>query len=166
VVHQDKWRNLQKAKDNGNLPMQFGGAADRRIGLSINVHWPGDGWYKGTVTQYVPVEGKYEAEFEDESGVSLVYFTGGEVDRWARSAGSSADNGKARSADSTHFRKQIGGRKRVKWTEQEEENLEKGVNQYGPKWTTILLSGGFHECRTTMDLKDKWRNVTAQSKSA
>ena len=52
------------------------------------------------------------------------------------------------------------------WTEQEKETLEKGVKQYGPKWTQILLQGGFHECRTTMDLKDKWRNLTVQSKSA
>ena len=166
MVHQDKWRNLQKAKDNGKLTMQLGGAVDRRIGQSINVYWPGDGWYTGAVKQYVPSEGKYEAEFEDESGTSLVYFTGGEVDRWAKSAGSSAANGKPRSVDSTHFRKQIGGRKRMPWTEQEKEQLEKGVKQYGPKWTTILLSGGFNECRTTMDLKDKWRNLTAQSKSA
>ena len=95
--------------------MQFGGTVDKRIGQSIDVHWPGDGWYKGTIKQYVPAEGKYEAEFEEESGVSFVYFTGREVDRWAAGAcGSSSANKAAKSqlANSTHFRKQVGGRKR------------------------------------------------------
>jgi hypothetical protein len=149
--------------------MQFGGTVDKRIGQSIDVHWPGDGWYKGTIKQYVPAEGKYEAEFEEESGVSFVYFTGREVDRWAAGAcGSSSANKAAKSqpANSTHFRKQIGGRKRMPWTEQEKDKLERGVKQYGPKWTQILLLGGFHECRTTMDLKDKWRNLSVPSKSA
>ena len=54
----------------------------------------------------------------------------------------------------------------LKATKQEKEKLEEGVKQLGPKWTHILLQGGFHECRTTIDLKDKWRNLTVQRKSA
>ncbi|EKX31582.1 hypothetical protein GUITHDRAFT_122225 [Guillardia theta CCMP2712] len=63
---------------------------------------------------------------------------------------------------STHFRAKVEGAShaRVRWTEKEEEMLAKGVSQFGPKWTAILTNlPGFHACRTSVDLKDKWRNM-------
>jgi len=62
--------------------------------------------------------------------------------------------------NSIHSRSHVVGRKRVPWSPAEVALLKKGVEDYGPKWTTILTSvNGFNETRTTMDLKDKWRNV-------
>jgi hypothetical protein len=64
---------------------------------------------------------------------------------------------------STHFRSAVQGRKRVAWTAKELDLLKQGVQKYGPKWTDILLAmNGFHVCRTSLDLKDKWRNVQKQ----
>lgn len=57
-------------------------------------------------------------------------------------------------------------RKRLKWTEMEEETLRAGVEKYsdGSKnlpWRTILDfgHGKFDATRTPGDLKDKWRNI-------
>jgi len=51
----------------------------------------------------------------------------------------------------------------VPWTKEEVALLEKGVKERGCHWTTILLTyNGFHDCRTTIDLKDKWRNILKQ----
>jgi hypothetical protein len=62
--------------------------------------------------------------------------------------------------ETIHARANVGNRRRVPWSSQEVNLLRKAVNQHGPKWTTIYLStNGFNETRTTMDLKDKWRNL-------
>ena len=54
----------------------------------------------------------------------------------------------------------MGNRRRVPWSSQEVNLLKKAVMKHGQKWTTIYLStNGFNETRTTMDLKDKWRNL-------
>nr|GMC90957.1 Myb-like protein [Ipomoea batatas] len=58
-------------------------------------------------------------------------------------------------------------RKRVPWTEEEEEALKEGVakcksiGQKNIAWREILEFGGdrFWRGRTPMDLKDKWRNI-------
>lgn len=53
-------------------------------------------------------------------------------------------------------------RKTVRWTPEEVEELKKGVRDHGAgKWATILRYGQFNEVRTSVDLKDKWRNLTA-----
>ena len=58
------------------------------------------------------------------------------------------------------MRSHVGNRQRVPWSSVEVDLLKKGVQKYGPKWTTILISiNGFNETRTTLDLQDKWRNV-------
>ncbi|KAL0306695.1 UNVERIFIED_CONTAM: hypothetical protein Sradi_6086800 [Sesamum radiatum] len=63
-----------------------------------------------------------------------------------------------------------GKRKRLLWTEEEEETLKAGVHKYstdGNKnlpWTKILDFGQhkFDRTRTPSDLKDKWRNIMAK----
>ncbi|KAL0353944.1 UNVERIFIED_CONTAM: hypothetical protein Sangu_0975700 [Sesamum angustifolium] len=63
-----------------------------------------------------------------------------------------------------------GKRKRLLWTEEEEETLKAGVHKYstdGNKnlpWTKILDFGQhkFDRTRTPSDLKDKWRNMMAK----
>jgi len=73
------------------------------------------------------------------------------------------DDSSKQLAPQTHFRPQpiVGApRRRVKWHSAEIKLLEKGVKEFGTKWTSILTTmNGFHECRTSLDLKDKWRNL-------
>lgn len=59
-----------------------------------------------------------------------------------------------------------GRRKRLHWTVEEEEMLKEGVNEFSLTtknipWRKILEYGRhvFHETRSPMDLKDKWRNM-------
>ncbi|CAI9297757.1 unnamed protein product [Lactuca saligna] len=63
-------------------------------------------------------------------------------------------------------------RKTIPWTKSEEETLKEGVERYssvGDKkipWKEILDFGDsvFHKGRTTIDLKDKWRNICKGTK--
>ncbi|KAL8191711.1 hypothetical protein R6Q57_028442 [Mikania cordata] len=58
-------------------------------------------------------------------------------------------------------------RKKLPWTKSEEETLKEGVERYSSAdntkipWKEILDFGNnvFHKWRTTIDLKDKWRNI-------
>ncbi|KAI3750241.1 hypothetical protein L2E82_20874 [Cichorium intybus] len=58
-------------------------------------------------------------------------------------------------------------RKKLQWTKSEVEILKEGVERYsnddnkGIPWRDILEFGRdvFHKSRTTIDLKDKWRNI-------
>ncbi|KAJ6992425.1 hypothetical protein NC653_015725 [Populus alba x Populus x berolinensis] len=56
-------------------------------------------------------------------------------------------------------------RKKVPWTVQEEEMLKKGVQKFSSDgkfpWKDILEYGSsvFFSDRTTIDVKDKWRNM-------
>lgn len=55
-------------------------------------------------------------------------------------------------------------RERVPWTLEEADNLEAGVRKHGEgRWSDILADPElyFNESRTQVDLKDKWRNMTA-----
>ena len=55
-------------------------------------------------------------------------------------------------------------RKRIAWSATEIEALQDGVRIYGESaWSAIIndLSLRFHPHRTQVDLKDKWRNLTA-----
>ncbi|GAV57285.1 hypothetical protein CFOL_v3_00823 [Cephalotus follicularis] len=62
-------------------------------------------------------------------------------------------------------------RKTVPWTAKEEEILKKGVRKFSRvddrkvPWKKILEFGSsvFLDCRTTIDLKDKWRNMCKSS---
>ena len=73
-----------------------------------------------------------------------------------------------------HFRKTLGKRKeRVCWTPSEMDALSRGHDQHGRKWTQILSEyrAEFNECRTSVDLKDKFNNMqkktgTTSSKSS
>jgi hypothetical protein len=58
-----------------------------------------------------------------------------------------------------HRRLTKGPRKR--WAEGEVQALTRGHNKHGNKWATILRESRdeFDHKRTTMDLKDKWRNI-------
>ncbi|GAA0183872.1 hypothetical protein LIER_42477 [Lithospermum erythrorhizon] len=67
-----------------------------------------------------------------------------------------------------------GRRRRLLWTEEEEEMLKKGVAEYASEddksmpWRQILEFGRdtFHRSRMPGDLKDKWRNMLAKEKLA
>ncbi|GKV51193.1 hypothetical protein SLEP1_g57864 [Rubroshorea leprosula] len=58
-------------------------------------------------------------------------------------------------------------RKKVPWTIEEERMLREGVSKFASTaggnvpWKEILDFGAsvFLKCRTTVDLKDKWRNM-------
>ena len=53
-------------------------------------------------------------------------------------------------------------RPRVRWSEAEVENLRHGVERHEGlpnMWATILSKYEFHPYRTSVDLKDKWRNL-------
>ncbi|KAL9246738.1 hypothetical protein vseg_020236 [Gypsophila vaccaria] len=58
-------------------------------------------------------------------------------------------------------------RERKRWTSTEEDALREAVLKYGKgNWKFILLDANFAEvfkCRTEVDLKDKWRNMTKYS---
>jgi hypothetical protein len=52
---------------------------------------------------------------------------------------------------------------RVPFTDAEESYLREGVQRYqnhGSKWAEILRAYPFHSKRTSVDLKDKWRNIS------
>ena len=70
-------------------------------------------------------------------------------------AGATHGNGRSRGPSQC-----VASRKRVPWTPSEERALRVGVQEHGlGKWQAILLGGGFHACRTNVDLKDKARNM-------
>ena len=51
---------------------------------------------------------------------------------------------------------------RISWTDEEVEALREGVNKHGKgNWKAILVEKRhvFQQERTTVDLKDKWRNM-------
>jgi len=53
-------------------------------------------------------------------------------------------------------------RPRIPFTEEETANLIKGMKEFGDetqKWRRILLNYNFDSRRTSVDLKDKWRNL-------
>ena len=52
------------------------------------------------------------------------------------------------------------GSGRIKWTDEEVEYLKEGVERFGfGSWKTILNAYPFHNRRSNVDLKDKWRNL-------
>ena len=85
----------------------------------------------------------------------------------ADDTGLRSDSSSSRKRDSTSaFGQACGGgapfekssTKRVKWTAVEVQALLDGVKEHGAgKWRRILDCGGFHRCRTTISLKDKWK---------
>jgi hypothetical protein len=86
-------------------------------------------------------------------------------------AGGSAGGAPAASNEhynSIHFRKSADpSRKRAKWSPEEMALLERGIKECGTHWTKILLGyNGFNDCRTSLDLKDKWRNMCKSKPSA
>ena len=51
---------------------------------------------------------------------------------------------------------------RVRWTEEEVDNLRHGVARHEGlpnMWAMILSKYEFNACRSSVDLKDKWRNM-------
>ncbi|CAM9983490.1 unnamed protein product [Scytosiphon promiscuus] len=57
--------------------------------------------------------------------------------------------------------KKSGPRARVPWTEEEVKHLNAAVMALGKgKWSLALAQYKFQDCRTAVDLKDKWRNLT------
>ncbi|XP_063411356.1 putative leucine-rich repeat-containing protein DDB_G0290503 [Mytilus trossulus] len=54
-------------------------------------------------------------------------------------------------------------RRRVSFTEEEIQNLVNGVNSFGKSWALILQNFEFHESRTQVDLKDKYRGIEKKS---
>ena len=55
------------------------------------------------------------------------------------------------------------GRRRNRWTKIEEEYLIAGVEKYKSSWAKILDTYEFDDCRTNVNLKDKWRNLVAKN---
>ena len=65
-------------------------------------------------------------------------------------------------------RKNVTGRKkRVYWTDEETVALQQGYDKHGRKWTEILLEARhkFNECRTRIDLRDKYDGMTEKMTS-
>lgn len=65
----------------------------------------------------------------------------------------------------THFRAKlpegVKRKKTVFWTDAETAALRRGHFKHGNSWTAILTEERqhFNECRTSVDLKDKWRSL-------
>lgn len=58
------------------------------------------------------------------------------------------------------------GKVRTKWTAAEIENLRRGVLKFEGMpnlWARILNFYKFEPCRTSVDLKDKWRNMQKET---
>ncbi|KAL5006857.1 hypothetical protein ScPMuIL_015663 [Solemya velum] len=53
-------------------------------------------------------------------------------------------------------------RQRVKYTDEEINNLKKGVERFGTRWNQILCTYVFHSSRTAVDLKDKYKRMQMQ----
>ena len=57
-------------------------------------------------------------------------------------------------------RGQVARRRRVYWTTEEEHYVVQGVKRFGlGKWKDILEAYPFKSCRTSVDIRDKWRNI-------
>lgn len=57
--------------------------------------------------------------------------------------------------------KRKGPRSRNPWTEDEVKHLKAAVMALGKgRWTLALAQYKFNPCRTAVDLKDKWRNLS------
>lgn len=54
-------------------------------------------------------------------------------------------------------------RKRIPYTEEEEDNLLTGVRTIGKHWNQILYSYKFHPSRTNVDLMDKYKRMMVLS---
>ena len=51
-------------------------------------------------------------------------------------------------------------KRRILWTAEEQDYLRKGVQRFGVgRWKAIMKTYPFNRCRSTVDLKDKWRNM-------
>lgn len=56
-------------------------------------------------------------------------------------------------------------RGRVPWTDDEEANLRAAIEEFGKgQWALALKHYAFNECRSSVDLKDKWRNIERKEK--
>ncbi|XP_033730504.1 telomere repeats-binding bouquet formation protein 1-like [Pecten maximus] len=55
----------------------------------------------------------------------------------------------------------ISRRSRIPYTEEEVDNIMKGVEQFGTRWNQILVTFNFHHSRTATDLKDKYKRLLA-----
>jgi hypothetical protein len=60
----------------------------------------------------------------------------------------------------------VGARKRMRWTEEEEQNLNDGVRRHGVGAWAVILDSFHFNARTPSDLKDKWRNLVKASQKA
>lgn len=57
--------------------------------------------------------------------------------------------------------KKGGPRTRIPWSEEEVKHLKAAVMALGKgKWALALAQYKFNPCRTAVDLKDKWRNLS------
>jgi hypothetical protein len=51
-------------------------------------------------------------------------------------------------------------RRRIRWTEEEAGYVRQGVKKFGyGKWMQIRASYPFKSCRSSVDIRDKWRNM-------
>ncbi|KAF0288112.1 Telomere repeats-binding bouquet formation protein 1 [Amphibalanus amphitrite] len=57
-------------------------------------------------------------------------------------------------------------RRRVEYTEEEVQNLLRGVEKFGHDFRAIRLAYDFHPSRTTVDLYDKWRHMPRNRQQA
>ncbi|KAF0304139.1 Telomere repeats-binding bouquet formation protein 1 [Amphibalanus amphitrite] len=57
-------------------------------------------------------------------------------------------------------------RRRVEYTEEEVQNLLRGVDKFGHDFRAIRLAYDFHPSRTTVDLYDKWRHMPRNRQQA
>ena len=75
----------------------------------------------------------------------------------------SASGGSSRKREAVRASPLAPSKRRKAFSAQEENNLKRGVTQFGVgQWAAILSHYKFADGRTNVSLKDKWRTITKQ----
>jgi len=148
---QDKWRNMMKRKNSTTAHV----AAETTGLMALKALTQGNNAEMDRIGEPSSAASSSGAGGSAEGGA------GG-------SAGGGAPEASNEHYNSIHFRKSADpSRKRAKWSPEEMALLERGIKECGTHWTKILLGyNGFNDCRTSLDLKDKWRNMCKSKPSA
>ncbi len=155
----DKWRNMMKRKNSTTAHV----AAETTGLMALKALTQGNNAEMDRIGEPSSAASSSGAGGSAEGGA------GGSAEGGAGgSAGGGAPEASNEHYNSIHFRKSADpSRKRAKWSPEEMALLERGIKECGTHWTKILLGyNGFNDCRTSLDLKDKWRNMCKSKPSA